>query len=52
MELLIAAWIALESCGLAVRILALEAFKIRLTIGDNAAKFARPSLIKDKVKII
>ena len=52
MELLIAAWIALESCGLAVGVLALEAFKIRLNIGDNATKFARSSLIKHKVKII
>ena len=51
-ELPVCAWIALESCGLAVGILTLEAFKIRLNIGDNATKFARSSLIKHKVKII
>ena len=50
--MLIAAWIALESCGFTVRILALEAFKIRLTIGDNTAKLAWPSLVEDKIKII
>ena len=51
-ELPIGAWITLEGCGLAVGILALEAFKIRLDIGDNATKFARPSLTEYKVNII
>jgi hypothetical protein len=51
-ELPIGAWVTLEGCGLTVGILTLKAFKIRLDIGDNATKFARPSLTEHKVKII
>ena len=51
-ELPMRVWISLKSCGLAIGILALEAFKIRLDIGDNATKFARPSLTEYKVNII